>query len=405
MQRSIRFLFYHGYIDMYASVSKQSWFLLFLTLVNSLVLAIAFFLSIYFKYVLSLSVMQIGWLLSFYGVGMACGGFLGGLLSDRYQPLWVVIGSSIGQSMVFGLLGFTTDIPILAFLLFAFGVFAYMFKTANQYLLLFVAHQNAHQQRNLVNLSHVASNVGLTLSGVLIGLTTPLAFCHLFLLLSGLLFGVAAYLSLSFDHLRVSQQESQVITDKSISVSSASRGVLYLLLTMVLLVGFLISQLGTTYPIYIMQQFPSLGQRGVSILFMLDTVLIIFFQAALVRLTKAWSPFFILGMGGFCMGLGMGCLSIVNTFYGAMMLGICWTVGEMLFIPSMQLQCVTYGAQHKKGLSLGCFQSMFALSAMIGPLLGGALYAVDQGISLWRLSGMVGCLLCGLCLYLQCDRQ
>lgn len=399
MLSSIPSVFYNRYFAAYADLSKTAWFLLLLSLINAVTLAFTFFMSIYFSEIISLSLPQIGFLLSSYGVGMTVGGMVGGWLIDCYQPVSVACVSLLVQSVVLIALCYATDFPCLILLLFLFGLVAYSFKTANQYMMLNIDKNNSDLQFKIINLSHVASNLGLSISGVVIGLTSPSDFKYIFMF-SGSLFLLFALL-LNQQRKAFLQKRTVIVqsTGKTEYAVSSRRRTLFLLLLMVFAIGILIAQLGTTYPLYIVQQFPSLGQRGVSILFLLDTVLIVLCQAALLQATKQLNQFVIIGLGAFCMGIGMAALTIATTFYLAILFGIVWTIGEMLFVPSIQLQCFNYGASNKKGLSLGSFQSVFALSTILGPSLGSMIYVIDNGKTLWQISGLMGCVLCIICFY------
>jgi MFS family permease len=174
-----------------------------------------------------------------------------------------------------------------------------------------------------------------------------------------------------------------------------------LMLNCLFLIGIIISQLSITYPVYIQESFPQMGTRAVSILFILDTLLIVIFQAPLANSLKAFNKIFLVGVGAFLMGLGLFILNFSMLFYGAIISCLIWTTGEMIFIGMAQFSCYEAGAEKKKGHAMGLFQATSAAGRIIGPIIGGYIYYSVGGHVLWSLSMVIGiyCLL--ICLYFR----
>ena len=62
----------------------------------------------------------------------------------------------------------------------------------------------------------------------------------------------------------------------------------------------------------------------------------------------------------------------------------------MLFIPAAQLLCYENGNERKKGQTMGLFQSTYAVSAVVGPTIGGYLYNQVGPNTMWYLSLIMG---------------
>ena len=90
-----------------------------------------------------------------------------------------------------------------------------------------------------------------------------------------------------------SKKESKVLLAKShalkkepigiVSKSKCRKLILVGTLFIVFIVGLVVSQWGTTYTLYINNTFPSLGIHAVSILFIMNTVLIVVFQSPVLN--------------------------------------------------------------------------------------------------------------------------
>lgn len=160
----------------------------------------------------------------------------------------------------------------------------------------------------------------------------------------------------------------------------------------------MIAQLGTTYPIYIQNAFKSLGIQAVSILFILDTILIVIFQAPLVNLFSKSNKIFYAGLGGLFMGFGILILNFSSSFYIAIISCIIWTTGEMLFIPLSQLICYEKGLTQTQGSRIGAYQAIYALGTICGPVIGSQIYYYYGAEMLWYGFGIIG-----LTCFLSCN--
>ena len=108
---------------------------------------------------------------------------------------------------------------------------------------------------------------------------------------------------------------------------------------------------------------------------------------------KVW----MVGVGAFLIGVGMGLLSIATVFSMAVFSCIIYTFGEMIFFSMAQFVCYQRGAEKKKGQSLGAYRMVYATSRFIGPMAGGFIYQHLGGQVLWSLSGAIGVICLGVC--------
>lgn len=386
-----------GYFENYKGLPLTSWQSIFLTLVEAIAIGVCFFLSLYFVNELKISVIDSGCLISFYGIGTVIGGTIGGKLSDRINPRIVLIVSLLLQGCGFFLLVKLRDVNILAINLFILGAAGYAFKTANDIWMLKSCNNNSLIRLKSINITRVASNLGLGLSGVIIGILSSYGFKNIFYLFGMLLFSLA----IVFYRITKKQDNSGNIREieelAACEDKKANKRIVYLMLFCLFCIGLIIAQLSITYPIYVQDIFPDLGVKAVSILFILDTSLIVLFQAPLINFLGEYNKILIAGIGALCMGLGMIILAFSSSFYQGLLSCVIWTTGEMLFMPMTQLVCYEKGAKKKKGQAMGLFQSIFATAIVMGPMFGGCIYSQYGGEALWYLSGVIGLLCFLLC--------
>ena len=169
----------------------------------------------------------------------------------------------------------------------------------------------------------------------------------------------------------------------------------------VLFTGAIVAQLSTTYSLYIQDSFPDWGVQGVSLLFALNSFLVVILEAPIGGFLNDCNKVLMVGIGAFFIGIGMGLLSISAVFLFAVFACFIYTIGEMIFFSMAQLVCYQKSDEQKKGQSLGAYRMAYASSRFVGPTVGGIIYQYLGGQVLWGLSGLIGIVCLGLCYHFR----
>jgi MFS family permease len=334
-------------------------------------------------------------MMSSYGLGTVLGGISSGRLCDRYGSVTL---SSIGlfsMAASFILLGTLSDVYLLVLNLFVLGLSVYSFKTSNDVWMLDQCGSDDQMKMKVVNLSRVAMNLGLGVSGIIIGIFADYGFSYIFYMFGVTLFLSSIYLIIQ-NRNDAKRNENKQHLDNNIKPNFQ---ILIICLFSLFCVGLMIAQLGTSYPIYLIEAFPSMGMKSVSILYLLDTFLIVFVQAPLTNALINSNRMIVMGIGAFMMGIGMFILSLSNIFALAVLSCLVWTTGEMLFMPMSELLCYENGGAKRKGRAIGTYQSVYAISAVIGPATGGYIYQHLNGNVVWYLCAILGIICLVISLY------
>jgi len=371
------------------------WQRICIAFINAMAGGVCFFLSLYFVEVMHIDITMAGLIISSYGVGMAIGGIMGGKLSDKISPSIVSISCLFIQAVAFLALIKLNTVPLLMAAEFILGLASYAFITSNKVWVLNNCKDHENIKLKTLSMLYAGSNLGIGMSAVMVSLLSHYGFPFIFFLSSSFLLLAAVML--------VFQERKQVILeneDEKISIetalpkvdaeSNSNKKTLWLILICLFSIGLIIAQLSTTYSIYIIEAFPKLGLNAVSIVFILNSFLIVFFQTPIVNYFNNYNKILMVGIGAFLMGCGMSILSFAFVFPIAIFSVVVYTMGEMIFFSMAQLVVYQQGSEKKKGQSLGLFQSTYALSVIVGPTLGGYVYDSLGGNMLWYLSGLIG---------------
>lgn len=389
------------YLKYYSGFSLLCWKSIILYFIESTLIGIYYFLPLYFIIDLHLSVSIAGSIISLYGIGTIIGGFLGGKCSDRFSPSLVSVFSLVLQTIIFLFLVKLTAPVWLGINLFFMGIASYGFITANTLVVLAQCKDNEKLQLQGISVLNIASNLGFGLSAVIVGIFADSSFKYFLEVVPSCLFLTTIYAYLihqSFHKLLNVPIYKKEIKPKINSLMQMNKTV-FLIWCCLFLVGLIIFQLNTTYSIYIKESFSELGIKAVSMMFIINCFLVVFFQAPIVNVFVRMDKLYQAGLGAFLIGFGM--FMLVSPFHLSWVLlaTIIYTIGEILFFPVAQLICYQAGNESNKGKMMGIYRVVYAASRVAAPLGGGYIYQRMGGKILWLICGIIGTFCLSVCCY------
>lgn len=390
------------YLNHYKGIPKNCWKGVSLTFLNDVSGCVVFFLSFYFVNSLHLNVAVASSIISFYGVGLVLGGIVGGRMADSFSPKKVAMISLFLKGILFFILIFLKTVYPLIINIFMLGFVNYSFRAANNTLTLSYCGQDEAIRLRMIGIIYAATNLGIGIAAIIIGILEHYSFHLIFLASSLLLIFACIYFGLQSEENK-SAVVTAVKTHGEVSKITNKRP-MFIALLCLFLVGLVMSQLFTTYSIFLHQIFPGFGGKAVGVLFAINSGMIVFLQTPLVNLVKQKNKLVVMAVGALLFGLGMMMLNFSFLFLIAMLACIIFTIGEMLFISMTQSVIYESGAANKKGRCLGYYQSTFACSMIAGPALGGLVYHYFSGEMVWYISGLIGFICFILCL-LECNKN
>lgn len=390
------------YFTSYSGLTKSAWRGIILHLINSTLGGTFYFLSIYFVSTLGFSVVSSGMIIACYGIGAILGGLIGGTLSDKFSPEFILRISLLTQAICdFALIKLNT-INLLMADSIIIGIASYAFITANYLYVLNKTNANEGLKLKAINLLSMGANLGLGLSSMVIGSIAKYGFQYIFFTTGSFFFLSFIYLTLKqknkSDQTLINDDKNQKQNTKQTTLDN-NKNLLRLIFICVFFVGLTITQLCSTYPIYLQEIFPKTGIKATSIIFTLNSLLIVLFEAPLVSLFCDYNKITMVGIGALLIGLGMLILKYSYIFPIAIVSCVIYTIGEMIFFSIAQLVCYQNSSHQTKGYNMGIFRVTYALTRVIGPAAGGIIYSHLGGSIIWFLCGIIGIVCMSACIY------
>ncbi len=369
-------------ISPYKGLSKEIWILAFLTLVNRAGAMVIPFLSLYLTKYLNFSLEQVGWIMTFYGLGSLLGTYIGGKLVDKigyYKLMYVSL--FLTSFLFFGLQFLETYIQ------FVFGIFILIFVADMFRPAIWVAMDAYSKEENKtrsVTLIRLAFNLGFSVGPALGGLIiATLSYKALFWIdaITTLIASVIVYKYLY--EIPVSKSKEETIISKK--HTSAYKDKPYLLFWVAtLLGGFAFVQFIYTLPLYY-DEVIGLSENQIGYLIALNGFLIFLTEMPLISflIKKKALHINMMILGSVLMASSFLVLNI-NHFIVFIILGmVLITVGEMFSFPFSNTYVMERAKRGNKGEYMALYTISFSVANILDPNIGMHLVAKYGYSTLW----------------------
>jgi MFS family permease len=373
-------------LSLLPKLSRTTQLLLLFSFLECTAGGIAYYLSLYLGTSTQLTKLQIGQVGSIVGFGALTGALFATYITDKISSKSIIVISFLCLSVGFCGLPQSTNVLIISICAFIISIATSLFLTANNTLLLQSVPQDPATLRTVQSMKEVSENLGSSCSMALIMFFAAQYYGQVFecIGLFFLLFALNAIKYLKIDKniiYHVSSEEKE--NNKSINKKQ-----LYLTVAAVFIVGIIYAQQRIAYPLFLNDTFGSFTITA--ILFWLDPVIVALFQ---VKVTKLASPFKIhyqLAIGALLLGSGLFALMFVQSISGAILAGLIFILGEMLFMPASFVHCYESAGAKRKGMATGSWRSAYSSGLIAGPVISGFLLEYYNFNACWILAGALG---------------
>jgi MFS family permease len=186
---------------------------------------------------------------------------------------------------------------------------------------------------------------------------------------------------------RSTKHEDRAAGGGALTFIRADRGFL-LFLGAIFLIAAIYMQNATTFAL----QIRSLGYSNATygLLLGFNGALIFLLELAVTSRTQRRDRLRMVALGAALLGVGFGALLFAHSLPLLMGMTVIWTFGEMIESPNASAFVADRAPEHLRGRYQAAFGSMFAFAAVIGPVVGTAVYHESPN-AVW-----IGCSAVGL---------
>lgn len=359
------------------------------------------FLSLYLTEDLNISLANVGWIMTSFGLGSLVGSWLGGKLTDRFGYYKVMLWSLLLTGFLFIGLQYVNSFISFAIAIFITMTIADTFRPA-----MFVslkAYSTTENQTRSLTLIRLAINLGFSFGPFLGGLIIAvLGYAGLFWV-----DGITCILAVVLMLFVLKQQSFIKPTDEEIQngnqINTVFKDKPYLIfLGVVFIMGFVFLQLFSTMPLFYKEvhalnevQIGLIMSMNGFIIFLLEMPLVHYMEKSLLDRMKiiTWSLFL--------MALSFLVLN-VSGWTGVLIIGMLFiTFGEMLAFPFTNNFAMNRAPAGKEGRYLALYTMAFSLAHIFSAKTGMEMIDRFGYDANWYIMGGLGLLAMVLMLWLR----
>ncbi len=354
---------FRNYLNTFKGLSTEVWWLALVTFINRAGTMVIPFLSLYLNKDLGISLPDVGWILSVYGLGSVAGSWIGGKLTDKVGFYRVMVISLFATGILFILLQFLTT-----FLSFCIGIFVTMLVADSFRPAMFVAMSTYSKPENKtrsVTLIRLAINLGFSAGPAVGGLIiTTLGYAGLFWI-DGITCILATLLLMVVLNPKKAKAIDEVLVENPNSIFKDAP--YWLFFAAMALFGVIFLQYFSTMPLYYkdvhyLTEFEIgllMGMNGLFI-FLLEMPLIKWLENS--RFTKVGLMIF----GSLLVGTSFIVLIMTN-WIGILIIGMFFmTIGEMIVFPFSNAFAMQRGKRGKMGEYMAYYTISFSIAHIFG---------------------------------------
>lgn len=327
------------------------------------------FLSVYLHDEMGLSLSDVGWILSVYGLGAMLGSYVGGQLTDRFHYYPIMLFSLITSGICFILLQWANGFYLFAVMMFLTVFFADLFRPASMTAM--GEYSAPEDYTRSVSLLRLAINLGYSIGPAIGGfIAFNMGYVSLFWIdgLTCLLAALATYMFLEHKDSRRKEKKSKA-TLKSESPYRDKSYVMMIVLVSLMALVFL--QILTTLPLYFKKQF-GMNEDKIGLLLALNAFLIVLIEMPIVHnLEPKGKKLKIFRLGVLLIGLSY-CVFLLapNWIWIAVVNMILLSFGEIFAMPFSNAYCMDMTTPENRGKYMALYSMAYSFAFILAPVLG-----------------------------------
>jgi predicted MFS family arabinose efflux permease len=375
------------YKNAYSGLSRSTWLLSLVMLVNRSGTMVLPFMTIYLTGI-GFSLFKAGIVVGMFGAGSIAGGYIGGKLTDKIGFYHIQLITLTGGGLLFILLGQMKSYPLICLFTFILSLVNESFRPANNTAI--ALYSRPENRTRSYSLNRLAINLGWALGGTLGGIIASFNY-HLLFWIDGFTNIMAAtmlyYLLKPVDP---ALKETASALHPAEKTSPLKDKKFKLFICLAILYALCFYQLYSTIPVYYKDVY-HMSEFYIGILMGLNGLIIVIIEMVLIfHLESKNRAMHFISYGLFLTSLSF----LVYIFLPVPMITalfsvILVTVGEILAMPFMNNYWTGRASAHNRGQYAGYYTMAWSLAQVLGPT-GGTWIAGHWGFnSLWWISAVI----------------
>lgn len=373
------------YIDAYRGLSRPSWMLALVMLINRSGAMVIPFLGVYMVNDLHFSLENTGIVLSCFGAGAVLGSLLGGWLTDKVGHFKVQVVSLLLTAPMFLVLPQLKTVFALGIGVFVLSIFSETFRPANS-----VSVASYAKPENVIrafSLNRMAVNLGFSIGPALGGFLAAISYSFLF-------YGnaIAAFCSFVLFYAYFKNLKGQKLNKSSDSTDEARAGAdrspyrdLHFMIFSALCTVYAICffQFLSTLPLYYRTDY-KLSEYGIGIILAFSGAVVFSLEMLLVHIAeRRMTTKGIMVLGTLLCAVSFLILNMVESVFILYVSMFFLCVSEILVMPFMATVTMKRSSIKKRGAYMAVNALTFSIAHIFSPYIGTKVAAEFGFATLW----------------------
>jgi len=387
----------HTYRASFTDLSRETWLLSLVMLVNRAGTMVVPFISMYITQRMHRSIADAGLIITLFGAGAVLGSSVSGYFIDRISFRAVQIFSSITGGILFLLMGQINNFSLLCVMMVVLAFVAEAFRPANA-----AAVSSYSTPQNLTrsySLNRLAMNLGWALGSSLGGILAAVNY-HLLFWTEGLVYILVGILIVVLlPPVKPTEKAVTVKLEASVAAASSPWKDKFLLRFLILVAVYctFFHLLFRLVPVYWKEEL-HIDESMIGMLLGLNGIIIALFEMVLVKYwegRKSNMYYIISGVVATALGYVFLVMPGMHPMLMAVGAVLFITLGEMLALPFINTVIMSQANEHNRGKYAAAFALAFSVAQIVGPA-GGALVTEQFGYNVLWVGLVVLCVGCAL---------
>lgn len=380
---------FHSYKQAYTGLSKQTWLLSWIMLVNRSGTMVIPFLSLYLTSpAMGYSLSQAGFIFGLFGAGAFTGAYIGGKLTDKIGFHKIQLITLIGGGLLFIVLGQMKSYPLICLFTFILSFVNEAFRPANSTAIAFYSKEE--NRTRSYSLNRLAINLGWAVGSGLGGLIAHYNYELLFWV-DGITNLSAAFLLYRLLKPSAQERKTETIATPSTKIVSAYKDKVYLwFIVCSFLFAACFFQLFTNFSVYLKRE-RGFSEPFIGFMMAANGLIIVLTEMVLIyRLEKRKTPLLFVVLGITLTALSFLMLNFFRIDHMmALVFILMITFGEMFSMPFMNSFWIGRSDHSNRGQYAALYTMAWSAAQTFGPMFGARVADKAGFNTLWWILGSV----------------
>ncbi len=356
------------YKNAYAGLSKKTWYLSLVMLVNRSGTMVIAFLTVYCHIQLHFSITESGFVIALFGAGSIVGAYLGGKITDTWGFYPLQVTSLILGGLMFIVVGFLKTYLTLCIGVFILSICNESFRPANATAVAF--YSSVENRTRSFSLNRLSINLGWAVGSALGGFLASINY-HLLFWVDGCTNIVAALLLLKLLPYVKSGSKRTVAKQPPVTQTPYRDKAYMFFIALTILFASCFFQMFTMVSLFYKTEW-HLNEAFIGILMSINGLIIVAFEMILVYSLEGTKPLtYFISIGVLLVGAGYLLINLLpQAAWSAIVAVVFITIGEILSMPFMNSFWIGRTAENNRGSYAAMYTIAWSVAQIAAPAFG-----------------------------------